>query len=67
MVSPRQKVRTDAGADQTEAAALDGRSGIARQSETGLSYTMFHLGKTAEVECEGVYMLFEPPQSQSEA
>ncbi len=64
MVSPRQQVcptSMNSLESRAEAAALEGRAGVARQMETGLSYTMFHLGAPAEVECDGVYLLFEPP------
>lgn len=61
MVSPRQvvcagaNVGLDAG---REAAMLVSRPGIRRLRETSLSYTMFHVGRAAEVYCEGMYLLF---------
>lgn len=64
MVSPRQLFcpgPKDSLESPAEAATLESRSGVNRQKETGLSYTMFHLGEPAEVECEGVFLLFEPP------
>ena len=64
MVSPRQRICPGPKTKldkRMEAAHLEGCSGIVRERETGLSYTMFHLGEPAEVECDGVFMLFEPP------
>ena len=66
LVSPRQKLCPGPKVSlerREEAGDLAGASGIARQPETGLSYTMFHLGEPAEVECDGVFMLFEPPRA----
>jgi len=63
MVSPRQIVcaTPKAGANHRyEASDLVARPGVKRQRETGLSYTMFHLGNTEEVYCDGIYLLFEP-------
>ncbi|MBT8413246.1 MAG: Hint domain-containing protein [Boseongicola sp.] len=63
MVSPRQVVCGGAkpGAGQRrEAGDLVERAGVKRQRETGLSYTMFHLGDAEEVYCDGIYLLFEP-------
>ena len=64
LVSPRQKLRISGANPRAEAGDLEGHSGIERQAEAGLSYTMFHLGETAEVECDGVFMLFEPPHAR---
>ncbi len=61
MLSPRQVVCADdrggLSADR-EAAMLVSWPGIRRLRETGLSYTMFHVGEAAEVYCEGTYLLF---------
>lgn len=63
MLSPRQTLSVNArlsiGAS-CEAAALLNRPGIFRQPETGLSYTMFHLGEPADVICEGLAVHIEP-------
>jgi len=61
MVSPRQIVCAGNGTaieSDREAAMLISRPGIRRLPETSLSYTMFHVGETAEVYCEGTYMVF---------
>lgn len=61
MVSPRQVVCAD---DQTglntarEAAMLVSRPGVRRLRETGLSYTMLHVGESADIYCEGLYLRF---------
>ena len=63
MVSPRQVVcaaRTSGSSHRREASDLVERPGVKRQRETGLSYTMFHLGDSEEVYCDGIYLLFEP-------
>ena len=63
MVSPRQVVCAGSkpgGAQRREAGDLVERPGVKRQRETGLSYTMFHLGDSDEVYCDGIYLLFEP-------
>ena len=63
MVSPRQVVCAGSnrgGGQRREAGDLVERAGVKRQRETGLSYTMFHLGDTEEVYCDGIYLLFEP-------
>ncbi len=60
MVSPRQKVQFH-GARWEEAAALVGQPGIARFRETGLSYTMFHLGSVEDVVVEGALIRTAPP------
>ena len=61
MLSPRQIVIADARtglARNDEAASLTKRPGIRRLRETSLSYTMFHVGRPAEVYCEGVFLHF---------
>ena len=59
LVSPRQKVRI--GRNRwVEASELDGKPGIEREAETGLSYTMFHLGQPEAIYCEGVYLMTSP-------
>lgn len=64
MVSPRQIIcptpKTSLSAPR-EAADLTSRPGVLRQRESGLSYTMFHLGEPADVHCEGVFVRVEPP------
>ena len=60
MVSPRQKVQFR-GARWEEAAALVGQPGIERFRETGLSYTMFHLGSVEDVVVEGALIRTSPP------
>lgn len=61
MVSPRQVICADDKcglSSEREAAMLVSRSGVRRLRETGLSYTMFHLGESADVYCEGLYLRF---------
>lgn len=61
MVSPRQIFCADerSGLPKArEASMLLSRKGIRRVSETGLTYTMFHVGKTADVFCEGLFLRF---------
>jgi hypothetical protein len=63
MLSPRQIVCAGAKSgrpNRFEASDLVEKPGVKRQRETGLSYTMFHLGDTEEVYCDGIYLLFEP-------
>ncbi len=63
MVSPRQVVCPSPMSNikkRHEASELVSKAGVARQRETGLSYTMFHLGDPEEIYCDGVYLLFEP-------
>lgn len=63
MVSPRQVVCAGSGpvsGQRHEAGDLVERAGVKRQRETGLSYTMFHLGDSEEVYCDGIFLLFEP-------
>ncbi|MCV6592718.1 MAG: Hint domain-containing protein [Silicimonas sp.] len=60
-VSPRQQITADETsglAETREAAMLLSHSGVRRLRETGLTYTMFHLGQDAEVCCEGLYLTF---------
>ena len=61
LVSPRQVIHGDATADlktAREAATLVTLPGVRRLLETGLTYTMFHVGRAAEVYCEGLYLDF---------
>ena len=63
MVSPRQIVApagTSGPGASLEAADLMSRPGISRKRETGLSYTMFHVGEAADVMCEGAFLRFAP-------
>ena len=34
------------------------RQGVRRIIETSLSYTMFHVGDSADIWCEGLYLRF---------
>jgi len=61
MVSPRQVIcadKTSGLAESREAATLVSHAGVRRLRETGLTYTMFHVGREAEVYCEGLYLSF---------
>lgn len=60
MVSPRQIVaeQSDFRAAR-EAGDLLGRPKVRRKMESGMSYTMFHLGQTEEVNCEGLWLRIE--------
>ena len=61
MVSPRQVVShegTNCLAKPREAAMLISQPGVRRLRETGLTYTMFHVGQDADVFCEGLYLNF---------
>ena len=61
MISPRQIVCGDdvSGLSKgREAAMLISRPGVRRLAETCLSYTMFHVGESADVMCEGLYLSF---------
>lgn len=61
MVSPRQIICPDDASGLTkprEAAMLISRPGVRRLAETCLSYTMFHVGETADVMCEGLFLNF---------
>ena len=61
MVSPRQIICADDASGLTkprEASMLISRPGVRRLTETSLSYTMFHVGESAEVYCEGLYLSF---------
>lgn len=63
MMSPRQKFGLNSRLPleaETEAADLLSRPGVYRQPETGLSYTMFHLGEPADVLCEGLAIRITP-------
>lgn len=70
MVSPRQIVCPSPSArldKRHDASDLVSRPGVVRQKETGLSYTMFHLGDSEEVYCDGLYLLFEPMNAAKKA
>lgn len=61
MVSPRQVIAADersALSSPREAAMLVSRPGVRRIRETGLSYTLFHIGAEADVYCEGLWLQF---------
>ena len=61
LVSPRQVIHGDASSDLAEpreAASLVTQPGVRRLRETGLTYTMFHVGCAAEIYCEGLYLDF---------
>ena len=61
MISPRQIFCADDALDlpkPREAATLLTRAGVRRFPETGLTYTMLHVGLPADVFCEGIYMHF---------
>ncbi len=61
LVSPRQVVVADEASSLSsarEAAMLISRPGVRRLYETGLSYTMFHVGEAADIYCEGLYLHF---------
>lgn len=58
MVSPRQVICSDGLTKPREAAMLVSRPGIRRFRETGLSYTMFHVGESADIYCEGLFLRF---------
>ena len=64
LVSPRQIVCPSPKSslhERREAADLLSRPGVVRIRETGLSYTMFHLGEPAEIQCDGMFLLLTPP------
>ncbi len=64
LVSPRQIVCPSPKSnlnERREAAQLLAKPGVTRIRETGLSYTLFHLGEPAEVQCDGVFLLLAPP------
>ena len=61
LVSPRQVIHGDVRSDLSEpreAATLVTQPGVRRLRETGLTYTMFHVGRAAEIYCEGLYLEF---------
>lgn len=61
MVSPRQIICADDSSGLSkprEASMLISRPGIRRLTETCLSYTMFHVGESADICCEGIYLSF---------
>ena len=58
-ISPRQIIAGDHRSGLSgsrEAATLRARPGIHRLQESGLSYTMFHVGEAAEIYVEGLYL-----------
>ena len=60
-VSPRQIISGDRRSGLTgprEASMLLARPGVQRLQETGISYTMFHVGEAAEIYVEGLYLRF---------
>lgn len=62
LLSPRQAVAAQSDFHEAqEAGDLLGRPNIRRKRETGLSYTLFHLGQTEDVLCEGLYLTIEGP------
>ncbi len=64
LISPRQIVCPSPKSNLTErreAAQLLAKPGVTRIRETGLSYTMFHLGEAAEIHCDGMFLLLSPP------
>ncbi|MGI9388567.1 MAG: Hint domain-containing protein [Boseongicola sp.] len=65
LVSPRQIVcptPKSSLSERREAADLLAKPGVMRIRETGLSYTMFHLGEPAEIQCDGMFLLLSPPE-----
>lgn len=61
MVSPRQMICADEFSElsaEREAATLISRPGVRRLRETSLSYTMLHVGRAADLYCEGIYLSF---------
>ena len=61
MVSPRQIIcgeRFGALRESVEAASLTQSPGIRRHRETGLSYTLMHVGEPADIYCEGLFLHF---------
>lgn len=61
MVSPRQMIGADDanGLNKArEASMLISHAGVRRLRESGLTYTMFHVGQDVEVFCEGLYLSF---------
>ena len=67
VVSPRQMVNARRVAGATfprEAAQMTIRAGVSRMRETGLRYTLFHVGEPAEVRCEGLLLSIDPPEGR---
>jgi hypothetical protein len=61
MMSPRQVIcahEKSGLSTSREAAMLLSRPGVRRLRETGLSYTMLHVGESADIYCEGLYLRF---------
>lgn len=60
LVSPRQVISSQSDMHQArEAGDLLGRPNVRRKYETGMSYTVFHLGRTEEILCEGMWLRLE--------
>lgn len=60
-VSPRQIISADEKSGlmkPREASMLVSKPGVRRLVETGLAYTMFHVGECADIYCEGLYLRF---------
>lgn len=60
-VSPRQIICADEKSGLSrprEASMLVSKPGVRRLRETGLAYTMFHVGECADIYCEGLYLRF---------
>ncbi len=61
IVSPRQVIAADENSGlpkSVEAAMLVTHPGVRRLAETGLTYTMFHVGQEANIYCEGLFLNF---------
>jgi len=61
MLSPRQVICADGSnviEHSRDAFTLISRPGVRQIAETGLAYTMFHVGAPADVYCEGIYLHF---------
>lgn len=61
MISPRQVIcgsRASGKSEMREAAMLLSRAGVRRYRESGMSYTLFHVGESADIYCEGLYLHF---------
>lgn len=69
MLSPRQIInarQSNRAGLPREASELVSRPGVYRHRETGLSYTMFHVGEPAEVVCEGLLLRLDLPEALPE-
>jgi hypothetical protein len=61
MVSPRQIIVADESnglSRDREASMLLSRQGVRRLMESSLSYTMLHVGESADIWCEGLFLRF---------